>query len=76
MKVSRLFLAWLFLQAGIPAGAQGDALVVELQVRTDGQQRTASGGSTAGAAGTRPVLTATVGTFAETPRAAIAESNS
>ncbi len=61
MKVSRLFLACLFLHGGVPAGAQGDGLVVELQARTDGQQRTASGSSTTGAAGTRPVLTATAG---------------
>ena len=61
MKVSRLFSAWLFLQTGVPVGAQGDALVVELQARTDGQQRTATGVSTAGTAGTRPVLTATAG---------------
>ena len=61
MRVSHLFFACLFLQASVPVGAQGDALVVELQARTDGQQRTASGSSTAGAAGTRPVLTATAG---------------
>jgi len=61
MKVSHLFFACLFLHGGVPVGAQGDALLVELQARTDGQQRTASGSPTAGAAGTRPVLTATAG---------------
>lgn len=61
MKVSHLFLTWFLVQAGVPLGAQGDGLVVELQAKTDGQQRTASGSSTAGAAGTRPVLTATAG---------------
>ena len=57
MRISRLFLASLFVQAGVPVGAQSDAIVVELQARTDGQQQTASGGST----GTRPVLAATAG---------------
>jgi hypothetical protein len=57
MWISRLFLACLFVQAAVPVSAQSDAIVVELQARTDGQQRTASGSSTA----TRPVLTATTG---------------